>query len=536
MNPNISREIHKISNQSSTVPIWVNQPLGSSSVGFRHTQNPMTTSAIIQPDDSRKILNGSIENFGASKISGLRPSVQSNAEQREENGSLSRSKILSVKKFVPIFEGKPDNLSQSTAFKEVVLYKDLSYNVVEGKSQIKTETHADLYAPKYARSVVQLENKSALSSKQKLPEAKADGPSLKQTSNKTDFRRNGNTHSQKETNIYSSVNFKSSIKEGVKNARAKNGASDVEHEYFNTDGKTRPVQRYEYTGSSLNEYYSSQVYPKGLLSSMINGNGVGGQHGQMTDSMNFASRPMPALANFQKLNLKSKTALKAKAKESSQFTLSKANNETTAKQNDFTKKDSKSSNFRELLKAKKEKRTSVMESTDFVHQSPQTDGQIPSELLLSSHSIEHKSESQISKNEYCFESSFDVNKRSNLLGRDYIVSEFQSSRIHFNGFAHESDSYRPPIHREVQDFPIYKKNAPENILDQPSAIFKEQLLELSTLNTQVGRDIAYTTEERIAQFLLGVEVERLLHMMHAMYQNDDEAEESKEEEDRIRED
>lgn len=532
MDPNISREIPKISKTSSSRPIWVNQPLESSSLVFRHTYNPGSTNVSTLLDDNTKQINRSIENFGVTKLSGFRTSVQSNTDQRQENGSLSRSRILSVKKFVPIIDGKADNLSQSSGFKEVLLYKDLSYDVINSKSQANGNNFADLYDPKYTKSVVYLDNKNITSARQKLSESRTDGLDAKQFINKIVSTKNGNTQSQKETNIYSSGNFQSSIKGQVlKNLKAKAGTSEVEQEYFSTEGKARPIQRYEYNGASLNEYYSSQVYPKGYLSSMIKDNGLGSLM-KMSDSVNFNSQSKPALSNFQKLNLKSKTALKAKAKDSSQFTFTKNQNETTPKQNGFLKKEPKSSNLRELLQAKKEKRTSVMESTDFAYQSPQIDAQIPSELLLSSHSIEHKSESQISKNEYRFETSFDANKKSTLLERDYATSEFQNSRIHFNGFVHESESYRPTVHREVQNFAIYKKNAHENILDQPSSIFKEQLLELSTLGTQISRDHIYSTEDRIAQFLLGVEVERLLQMMYSMYQEGDE---QNEQEDRIRE-
>ena len=535
MNPNISREIPKTSKTSSSRPIWINQTLDNSSVGYRHTYDPSSIAVSTLLEKNPKQLNQSIENLGGSKLAGFRPSVYSITGQREENSSLSRSRILSVKKFVPIFEGKPDSLSQSSGFKEVLLYKELNYDIINGKQQGSGKDFTDLYDPKYTKSVVYLDSKNGAPSKQKLSEQNTNGLYAKHLISKTTLNKSSVAQSQRHTNIYSSANFNPSLKaRALKTLNSKDVTSEVEQEYFTIEGKTRAVQRYDYNGGSLNEYYTSQVYPKGFLSSIVRESGSGNAQMKMTDSVNFNSQSKPSLSNFQKLDLKSKTALKAKAKDSSKFAISKNQNETTPKTNGFLKKESNSSNLRELLQAKKEKRASVMESTDFAQQSPKIDAQIASELLLSSHSIEHKSESQLSKNEYGFETSFDVNKKSTLLGHDYALSEFQNSRVYFNGFVHESDSYKPTIHREVQNFAIYKKNAPENILDQPSAIFKEQLLELSTLGTQISRDHISSTEERIGQFLLGVEVERLLQMMYAMHQTEDD--EQIEQEDRIRED
>ena len=464
-------------------------------------------------------------------FTGCRSSVNSfDAELLEKNKSLPKSRIISVKKMVPV-KGQSDGYAdQGSTFEEILLYSDVPYELVN------SSVHSgDVFAGNaYQDFNKQLFNFTDIEKQSKSPR-NLGSCQRKINSSQTrtsELSGHGNEYSSRkihleindEVNIYAPKNLKttcypqsntmiqtektakSDLNEFLKSEIRLSNDANVKCSKRNECAKTTPGYKnllssastevklpsnkslYEYSPLQKDMIISPYRFSRPLQKSPI-------QYRDRKDTPKAFLYPKDFL-DSKVLNSQSKT------------------------------RDSKSSNLRELLNAKKAKITAAEISNPKV--SPvNLESPLRPELLLSSVNVSFvKSTDQSLPLPQRMPNWVQNQSPKSIKLRPIIAKpnarQLKNSQVNFNGFIHESDSYRPIHYRDIQHFSLFKKPFVESA-EQGIRDIKEHLLEVSSVGTQIMEEPRARLDHAMARFLLSLEVERLLNIIFCMFSAQEES-------------
>lgn len=435
----------------------------------------------------------------------------------DKNQSLSKSKVLVLKKLIPL-EDKNEAKSDGSEFLEQIIYKDEEY--VDSPSTLKLQELIEMSIRSGNKSIMQFKANPSDEEAVREEYACVQKPHLfgHATHKITLFADNPEETNQ--SDLENSLFSKTLFDQPVDSLPKSKFIYDRQIDDF--DGldekhsaeKTKIAHRYQYNDGKLTENYGSQVFSKGLFSSIIDRK-IHESECQK-DNFNEAEPKIPQ----QRKTIDPSLFLKGKSKEmvleSYQDCIKKGNNNDSCQ--DFGYEPEPDRLFTKgKLRNKKQPIDYLLQSIDTMKTGFLTEKKMIRTNLLESEMAE--STLQRPSKVYATRGYENKSLASKLhpLSRVIRDREFRESQASLSGLSRVGKNWRNSPKWDVSSFHIFQQSATRKDSENEKPQLSNQSAVTAAL-TQLNVQQNNSSFTGIAQFLLAIEVERLLHMMQAMFE------------------
>lgn len=432
------------------------------------------------------------------------------------NQSLSKSKVLVLKKLIPL-EDEDEVKSHGSEFIEQIIYKDEEY--ADSPSTLKLKELNEMSIRSGNKSRIQFKAHSNNEEAVREEYAYIQSPYLfgHLAAKDKPFHDNVDyiNQSESENSIFSKTLFDRQVDSLPKSkfvyAKQIDNFDDLD-EHFSPE-RTKTAHRYTYNSGVLTENYSSQIFSKGLLSSLAARNTYDRnlQNGKVEgDEPNI-----PQYRRTIDPNLFSKTKSKESIPNTINCCTKLGNNNGSCKDYEYEPEPERLFT-KEKLKSKNFQRDYLLQSIDTIKTGYVNEEKASKTNLLKDELVE----SVLQKPSKVYSVLEHENKSfaSRLHPQSKIINvrELGESQVSLNGLARVHRDWRKSPKREISAFQIFQQGSSRKSSGDEKPYMNNQSAVTSAL-TELNAHQNNSDPTGVAHFLLAVEVERLLHLMQAMF-------------------